>query len=134
VAARPERPAPPPQARHHRQFSFDASGPIAQPITAPEQESPATLTEEAPPPESLTVELVAPQDAAPGGSSLLAVLASYILPGSGPVPPSTMMMLVLLGLILMAAYAPRPSGSERIWLSGLLGPSSGHRLAVRRPG
>jgi hypothetical protein len=44
------------------------------------------------------------------------------------------MMLVLLGLILVAAYAPRPARSERIWLAGLLGPSSGHRLAVRRPG
>ena len=80
------------------------------------------------------MELVAPQVSAPAGSSLLAVLASYILPGTGPVPPATFMMLVLLGLILAVAYAPRPGGSERIWLSGLLGPSSGHDPAVRRPG
>ena len=82
----------------------------------------------------MTVELVAPQNAAPAGSSLLAVLASYILPGSGPAPPATLMMLVLLGLVLAAVFAPRPAGSERIWLSGLLGPRVGHGLAVRRPG
>jgi hypothetical protein len=82
----------------------------------------------------MTVELVTPQNAAPAGSSLLAVLASYILPGSGPAPPATLMMLVLLGLVLAAVFAPRPAGSERIWLSGLLGPRAGHGLAVRRPG
>ena len=95
---------------------------------------PVAFGHEVQPPDNLTVELVAPQVAAPAGSSLLAVLASYILPGSGPVPPATFMMLVLLGLILAVAYAPRPSGSERIWLSGLLGPSLGHGTAVRRPG
>ena len=62
------------------------------------------------PPENMTVELVAPEGVATGGSSLLAVLAGYILPGSGPAPPATLMMLVLLGLILAAVYAPRPAG------------------------
>lgn len=115
-------------------FTLDPSGPAVQQITAPVRTDPVSFGHEVQPPDNLTVELVAPQVAAPAGSSLLAVLASYILPGSGPVPPATFMMLVLLGLILAVAYAPRPSGSERIWLSGLLGPSSGHDPAVRRPG
>jgi len=134
VTADPSRAVPPPAAPDLSVFAFDASGPIAQPITTPRQAAPMGFTQTAEPPEGLPVaELVAPQNAAPG-SSLLAVLASYILPGSGPVPPSAMMMLVLLGLVLAAVFAPRPAGSERIWLSGLLGPSTGHGLAVRRPG
>ncbi len=133
AADRPDPPAPP-ATRDLTHFTFDASGPIAQAITAPRQVAPVPFTHEVQPPENMTVELVAPQSAAPGGSSLLAVLASYILPGSGPVAPSALMMLVLLGLILAAVYAPRPAGSERIWLSGLLGPRAGHGLAVPRPG
>jgi hypothetical protein len=125
------RVAPAPAFEH---FTLDPSGPAVQPITAPARTDPESFGREAQPPDNLTVELVAPQVAAPAGSSLLAVLASYILPGSGPVPPATFVMLVLLGLILAVAYAPRPTGSERIWLSGLLGPSIGHGLAVRRPG
>lgn len=133
-AAERSGPPAPPAARDLTDFTFDASGPIAQPITAPRQAAPVPFAHEVQPPDNLTVELVAPQGAAPGGSSLLAVLASYILPGSGPVPPSALMMLVLLGLILAAVFAPRPAGSERIWLSGLLGPTAGHGLAVPRPG
>jgi hypothetical protein len=83
-------------------------------------------------------EFAAPQVVSPGGpapaQSLLAVLAAYILPGSGPVPASTIMVLVMLGLILVAVFAPRPGGSERIWLAGRVGPRVGHGLAVRRPG
>jgi hypothetical protein len=78
--------------------------------------------------------VVAPPGSAPAGSSLLAVLAGYILPGSGPAPAATMMMLILLGLIMAAVYAPRPQGSEKLYLSGLLGPRAGHSMAVRRPG
>jgi len=85
-----------------------------------------------------TAEIQAPQLVSPSGpapaQSLLAVLASYILPGSGPVPAGTIFLLVMVGVLLVAAYAPRLAGSERIWLSGLLGPRSGHGLAVRRPG
>jgi hypothetical protein len=85
-----------------------------------------------------TAQIQAPQLVSPAGpapaQSLLAVLASYILPGSGPVPAGTIFLLVMLGVLLLAAFAPRPAGSERIWLSGLLGPRSGHGLAVRRPG
>jgi hypothetical protein len=44
------------------------------------------------------------------------------------------MMLVLLGLIMAAIYAPRPQGSERLYLSGLVGPRVGHGMAVCRPG
>lgn len=133
AAQRPEAPGPP-AARDHSDFTFDASGQTVQRITAPQQQNPVAFTHEVKPPDNMTVELLAPQNAAPAGSSLLAVLASYILPGSGPAPPSTLMMLVLLGLVLAAVFAPRLAGSERIWLSGLLAPSLGHGLAVRRPG
>jgi len=85
-----------------------------------------------------TAEIQAPQLVSPSGpapaQSLLAVLASYILPGSGPVPAGTLLVLLMLGVLLWAAFGPRPAGSERIWLSGLLGPRCGHGLAVRRPG
>lgn len=85
-----------------------------------------------------TARIAAPRLVAPGGpapaQSLLAVLASYILPGSGPVPAGAIFLLVMLGVVLLAAYAPRLGGSERIWLSGLVGPGCGHGRAVRRPG
>ena len=88
--------------------------------------------------EDAPARIAAPQLVSAGGpapaQSLLAVLASYILPGSGPVPAGTIFLLVMLGVILLAAGAPRLGGSERIWLSGLVGPGSGHGLAVRRPG
>ena len=35
---------------------------------------------------------------------------------------------------MAAVYAPRPQGSEKLYLSGLLGPRAGHSMAVRRPG
>jgi hypothetical protein len=86
----------------------------------------------------VTAEIQAPRLVSPSGpapaQSLLAVLASYILPGSGPVPAGTLFVLLMLGVLLWAAFGPRPAGSERVWLSGLLGPRSGHGLAVRRPG
>ena len=132
AAARTE--PPPPVGPGLNTFSFDASGQAVQPITPPAPPAPMAFGHEVQPPENMTVELVAPEGVATGGSSLLAVLAGYILPGSGPAPPATLMMLVLLGLILAAVYAPRMAGSERIWLSGLLGPSTEHGLAVRRPG
>ena len=79
-----------------------------------------------------TAQIAAPQLVSPAGpapaQSLLAVLASYILPGSGPVPAGTVFLLVMLGVILLAAYAPRPGGSERIWLSGLCRSAEWSRL------
>ncbi|MGE3141480.1 MAG: hypothetical protein AB7O53_18685, partial [Thermoleophilia bacterium] len=75
----------------------------------------------------------APEGSAPPGASLLEVLAGYMLPGSGP-PATSIIFLVLLGTLLAAVYAPRPQASERIHLLGLLGASSGHGMAVRRPG
>jgi hypothetical protein len=133
TAERRDEAAPPP-ARDLSEFSFDASGHAVQAITPPQARPELSLAREVEPPQSMTVELVTPTGAAGTGSSLLAVLAGYVLPGSGPAPPATLVMLVLLGLILAAVYAPRPAGSERIWLSGLLGPSAGHGMAVRRPG
>jgi hypothetical protein len=131
---RADEAAPAPPAPELSRFSFDASGQAVQAITPPQPRPELSLAGEMPPPRSMTVELVAPTGAAGSGSSLLAVLAGYILPGAGPAPPATLMMLVILGLIVAAVYAPRPAGSERIWLSGLLGPSAGHDMAVRRPG
>ena len=80
--------------------------------------------------------LSAPAGPAPAGSSLLAVLASYVLPGGGPLPASTtLLLLVQLAVILAALLAgPRPGLFERIVPSGLLGARRGCALAVSRPG
>jgi len=108
----------------------DALGPMA----GQERSLPSALDEAIPGDPGLTQHLVAPAGSPQSGSSLLAVLAGYVLPGSGAPPASTIMMLVLLGLVMAAIYAPRPQGSERLYLSGLLGPRAGHGMAVRRPG
>ncbi|HET6692516.1 MAG TPA: hypothetical protein VFG74_16805 [Miltoncostaeaceae bacterium] len=110
-----------------------SSAPVAAPVVAGSAVAGSAFGVE-----DATARIAAPQLVSPVGpapaQSLLAVLASYILPGSGPVPAGMIFVLVMLGVILLAAWAPRPGGSERIWLSGLLGPGSGHGLAVRRPG
>jgi hypothetical protein len=81
------------------------------------------------------VHLEAQGGPAPAGSSLLAVLASYVLPGGGSLPvQSTLFLFVQLAVILAFALAPRPGSGERLVLWGLLRPQAGHRLAVRRPG
>ena len=77
---------------------------------------------------------VAPIGAAPSGSSLLAVLAGYVLPGSGGAPASTIVLLIVLGLILGVTYGAFPQMTERLAAGRLLGASAGHGLAVRRPG
>ena len=79
-------------------------------------------------------QLVAPVGAAPAGSSLLAVLAGYVLPGSSGPPASTLVLLIVIGLILGVGYAARPQLSEAVASLTLLGASSGHAMAVRRPG
>ena len=71
---------------------------------------------------------------APAGSSLLAVLAGYVLPGGGGAPASTLVLFIVLGLILGIGYAARPQISERVALGRLLGAATGHGLAVCRPG
>ena len=68
------------------------------------------------------------------GSSLLAALAGYVLPGVAGPPATSIIMFILVGLIVGLARAPRPQLSERLHLGGLLGARSGHGLAVRRPG
>ena len=77
---------------------------------------------------------VAPIGAAPSGSSLLAVLAGYVLPGSGGAPASTIILLIVLGTILGVTYGAFPQMTERLAAGRLLGASAGHALAVRRPG
>jgi len=108
----------------------DPSGPA---VAGGSSRGPVVFGAEDAPAQIAAPQLVSPAGPAPA-QSLLAVLASYILPGTGPVPAGTIFLLVMLGVILLAAGAPRLGGSERIWLSGLVGPGSGHGLAVRRPG
>ncbi len=70
-----------------------------------------------------------------GGSSLLAVLASYIIPGSGPVPMSlAITLLAQVAVLLMMMRAPRQRLAERVVLIGLTAGMTGHRRAVQRPG
>ena len=68
------------------------------------------------------------------GSSLLSVLAGYVLPGVGGPPATTIVLFMLVGLIVGLARAPRPQLSERLHLGGLVGARPGHGLAVCRPG
>jgi hypothetical protein len=76
----------------------------------------------------------APGGPAPAGSSLLAVLASYVIPGGGSLPGSTLMLLVQLAVILAAFYAPRLGLGERVLALGRLGPRFGYRTVLARPG
>jgi hypothetical protein len=70
-----------------------------------------------------------------GGSSLLAVLAGYVLPGGGTMPGSTLFLFLMqLGLLALVAVAPRNRGFERVVALGLLRARAGHEMAVRRPG
>jgi hypothetical protein len=86
-----------------------------------------------------TVDLGGPRIVAPlgglpaSGSSLLAVLAGYVLPGGGA-PPSTLVLFIVVGLILGIGLAGAPRGYERLALGRLVGASEGHSLAVPRPG
>ena len=57
--------------------------------------------------------VAAPIGTVGSGSSLLAVLAGYVLPGVGGPPASTMVMFILVGLIVAIARALRPQLSER---------------------
>lgn len=83
---------------------------------------------------SLATTIQAPVGAAPPGSSLLAVLAGYALPGVGGMPATSIMFLIIVGLVVTLAYGVRPRFTERLHLGGLLGASDGHSLAVARPG
>ena len=78
--------------------------------------------------------VAAPIGTVGSGSSLLAVLAGYVLPGVGGPPASTLVMFILVGLIVAIARAPRPQLSERAHDGTLLGAACGHGLAVCRPG
>ncbi len=77
--------------------------------------------------------LAAPGGPAPSGSSLLAVLANYVLPGGG-LPTSTLFLFVQLAVMLAAFYAPRSGLGERIHALGRLGPRHGYRTVLARPG
>ena len=107
-------------------------------VSAPTRrdEGPAAFGAAAQPgPSPFDMHLEAQGGPAPAGSSLLAVLASYVLPGSGSLPlQSTLFLFVQLAVILAFALAPRPGAGERLFLWGLLRSQAGHRLAVRRPG
>jgi hypothetical protein len=77
--------------------------------------------------------IAAPAGAASAGSSLLAVLASYVIPGSG-LPSTTLLLFIQLAVILAAFYAPRSGIGERIHALGRLGPRLGYRTVLARPG
>ena len=125
-----------PSAGFNNPISLERSAPSAAAPT-PRAESPADFGAPATAPEDnpFQVHLEAQGGPAPVGSSLLAVLASYVLPGGGSLPiQSTLFLFVQLAVILAFALAPRPGSGERLVLWGLLRPQAGHRLAVRRPG
>ena len=124
-----------PSAGFDNPISLERSAPSAAPPT-PRAESPADFAAPtAPGANPFQVHLEAQGGPAPVGSSLLAVLASYVLPGGGSLPiQSTLFLFVQLAVILAFALAPRPGSGERLVLWGLLRPQAGHRLAVRRPG
>lgn len=80
-------------------------------------------------------QLVSPLGPAPAGaSSLLAVLASYVLPGGGALPTSILILFVQLAVILAAFAAPRLRPGELALALGRLGPRSGYRTVLARPG
>jgi hypothetical protein len=72
--------------------------------------------------------------AAPAGASLLAVLASYVLPGAGLPGTQTLLLLLQLAVLFAAWAAPRAARGERVVALHRLGHAPGHRLAVQRPG
>jgi hypothetical protein len=77
--------------------------------------------------------IAAPGGPAPAGSSLLAVLASYVLPGTG-IPATTLLLFVQLAVILAVGLATRSGIRERIHALGLNGPRHGYRTVLARPG
>ena len=79
-------------------------------------------------------EFAAPGGPVPAGSSLLAVLASYVIPGGGSLPGTTLFFLVQLAVILAAFVAPRAGQGGRALALGRLGPRSGYRTVLARPG
>jgi hypothetical protein len=115
-------------------ISLERPDPIAATAPSGRDEGPAGFVAEDPGANPFAVHLEAPGGAAPAGSSLLAVLASYVLPGGGSLPPTTLFLFLSLAVILAVALAPRPGAGERLVLLGLLRSLSGHQLAVRRPG
>ncbi len=70
----------------------------------------------------------------PAGSSLLAVLASYVLPGVGAPPGTVLLLFVQLAVILAAFFAPPLGLGERALALARVGPRSGYRTVLARPG
>jgi hypothetical protein len=70
----------------------------------------------------------------PSGSSLLAALAAYVLPGSGSLPGTQLLLLMQLAVLLGLLVAPRPGLRERVLAAARLGPHAGHRTVLPRPG
>jgi hypothetical protein len=110
----------------------------AAPAAAPAQATPPADLAGLTPAEShpFAPRLSAPAGPAPAGSSLLAVLASYVLPGGGPVPASTTLLLLIQLAVILAALAsgPRPWRTEALVAHGLVAARPGCSLALSRPG
>jgi hypothetical protein len=142
LLAPPAPPAPPPVAIPAESRFTDAAlappaplGPVASTMAPP-----ASALHAAPPrrpdgPNPLAGARVdAGGGAAPAGASLLAVLASYVLPGAGLPGTQSLLLLLQLAVLFAAWAAPRAARGERIVALYRLGHASGHRLAVQRPG
>ena len=70
----------------------------------------------------------------PSGSSVLAVLAAYVMPGGGTLPASTLLLLVQLAVMLAALLAFRPELRERVLALGRAALPPGHHRVLPRPG
>lgn len=78
---------------------------------------------------------IAPPAGPANGQSLLSSLASYVLPGSGTVPTSLLLMVFAqIAVIWAALMGARDRRGERLVAMCRIGASDGHRLAVQRPG
>ena len=57
-----------------------------------------------------------------------------MIPGGGAPPATVLLLLVQLAVILAAFFAPRPGLGERALALARLGPRSGYRTVLARPG
>jgi hypothetical protein len=136
IAPRPEpaAAAPPPRTDLMLRALGDIGPPVRESLAVGRDPGPGPAgrhdTDEAGNP---FASLAAQGGPAPAGSSLLAVLASYVIPGSG-LPSTTLLLFVQLAVILAAFYAPRSGIGERLVALGRLGPRHGYRTVLARPG
>jgi hypothetical protein len=131
----PEAASPPPRGAEFSSIQLEPARPVVTPSSRDGGIGGPTAAEEAAQSDhNPFAELTAPGGPAPAGSSLLAVLASYVLPGSGSLPATTLLLFVQLAVLLALALAPRLGRGEPALALGRLGPRSGYRTVLARPG